>query len=143
MRLYRKNNREKINEYKRNLYKKDKTSKRLSDKKYKDKKIKTDPVFKFKVRMRTRLYQFFKTVGLKKYSSTAKLLGIDYKDAFTYIENKFIDGMNWGNYGEWHIDHIIPLSSAKTNEEIIKLCHYTNLQPLWAIDNIKKNNKIL
>ena len=51
--------------------------------------------------------------------------------------------MSWDNYGDWHIDHIIPLSSAKTEEEIYKLAHYTNLQPLWAEDNIKKSNKIL
>ena len=53
--------------------------------------------------------------------------------------------MSWDNYGlhGWHIDHIIPISSAKTEEELYKLFYYTNLQPLWAIDNIKKGNKIL
>jgi hypothetical protein len=49
--------------------------------------------------------------------------------------------MTWDNQGKWHIDHIIPLSSGNTEEEIIKLCHYTNLQPLWAIDNMKKGSK--
>ena len=50
--------------------------------------------------------------------------------------------MNWENRNLWHVDHIIPLSSAKTEEELVKLCHYTNLQPLWAEDNLKKSNKI-
>lgn len=52
--------------------------------------------------------------------------------------------MSWENHGlfGWHIDHKIPLSSAKDEEELKKLCHYTNLQPLWAIDNIKKRDKI-
>ena len=50
--------------------------------------------------------------------------------------------MNWSNQGKWHIDHIIPLDSAKTQEEIIKLFNYKNLQPLWAKDNIKKSNKM-
>jgi hypothetical protein len=49
--------------------------------------------------------------------------------------------MSWDNKHLWHIDHIIPLSSAKTEDELKQLCHYTNLQPLWAADNIKKSNK--
>jgi len=57
------------------------------------------------------------------------------------LEHQFKEGMNWDNQGKWHIDHIIPLSSGNTEEEIIKLCHYTNLQPLWAIDNMKKGSK--
>jgi len=51
--------------------------------------------------------------------------------------------MNLDNQGKWHIDHIIPLSSAKTEGEFYELCHYTNLQPLWAENNIKKSNKII
>jgi hypothetical protein len=51
--------------------------------------------------------------------------------------------MTWENQGKWHIDHIIPLSSAKTEKEMYKLCHYTNLQPLWAFDNLSKGSKIL
>ena len=49
--------------------------------------------------------------------------------------------MSWENHGEWHIDHKKPLASAKTEEELKKLCHYTNLQPLWALDNIRKGAK--
>ena len=61
-----------------------------------------------------------------------------------YIEQKFTEGMCWNLVGkEIHIDHIIPLSSANTEEDIYKLCHYTNLQPLWAKDNLSKSNKIL
>ena len=58
-----------------------------------------------------------------------------------HLESQFIDGMGWDNRVEWHIDHIIPLSSAKTEDELYRLCHYTNLQPLWAEDNLKKGNK--
>ena len=69
------------------------------------------------------------------------MIGLHPIDLKNYIENKFTEGMSWDNYGKWHIDHIIPLNSAKTEEEIIKLCYYTNLQPLWASDNIRKKDK--
>ena len=48
--------------------------------------------------------------------------------------------MSWSNHGKWHLDHIIPISSARTKEEAIKLNHYSNFQPLWAIDNLVKHN---
>ncbi len=51
--------------------------------------------------------------------------------------------MSWENMGKWHVDHIIPLATAKTEDEVIKLCHYSNLQPLWAEDNWAKSDKIL
>ena len=51
--------------------------------------------------------------------------------------------MTWNNYGEWELDHIIPISSATTEEEVYKLNHYTNFQPLWMSENRKKGNKIL
>lgn len=60
-----------------------------------------------------------------------------------HLERQFVEGMTWENRNEWHIDHIIPLSSAKTEDELYELCHYTNLQPLWAEDNLKKSNKVL
>jgi hypothetical protein len=63
-----------------------------------------------------------------------------------YLEKQFAPGMTWENYGidGWHIDHIIPLSSAKGDlDQLKKLCHYTNLQPLWAEDNLKKSNRLI
>ena len=58
--------------------------------------------------------------------------------------HKFTEGMSLDIMGrDIHIDHIIPLSSAKTEEEVYRLCHYTNLQPLWAEENLKKGNRIL
>jgi hypothetical protein len=70
------------------------------------------------------------------------MLGIEWEMAKQHIERQFTKGMNWDNQGKWHIDHIIPLASANTEEELIKLCHYTNLQPLWAEDNLTKSDKI-
>ena len=56
------------------------------------------------------------------------------------IENKFAFGMSWENYGKWHIDRIITVCMAKTEEDVLTLNHYKNLQPLWAIDNLKKGS---
>jgi len=81
--------------------------------------------------------------GYSKSSRTHEILGVTYEYFKIYIENKFTDGMSWDNYGDWHLDHIIPISSAKSLEEAINLCFYENFQPLWAKDNRAKSNKIL
>ena len=49
--------------------------------------------------------------------------------------------MTWSNYGEWHLDHKVPISWAKSEEEVYKLSHYTNFQPLWMNDNLSKDNR--
>jgi len=97
--------------------------------------------FKFKNRLRTLIRISITKQGYTKKSKTFKILGCDYNTIIKHLESKFKNGMNLENYGLWHIDHIIPISSAKTEDEVIKLNHYTNLQPLWAIDNLKKYNK--
>lgn len=102
-----------------------------------------DPVFKLKLKVRGMITLSFKRRNVRKNDKTEKILGCEIQTFREYFEKLFVDGMSWENEGEWHIDHIIPLASANTVEEVYKLCHYTNLQPLWAIDNIKKGDKIL
>jgi hypothetical protein len=82
-------------------------------------------------------------VNIKKTNKTFDIVGCTPQFLKEYLEKQFVDGMHWGNYGEWHIDHIIPLSSMKHKDEIHILCHYTNLQPLWAKDNLIKSNKLI
>jgi hypothetical protein len=89
------------------------------------------------------LWKYLKIFNITKRNKTFNIVGCSPQFLKEHLENQFIDGMDWDNRGEWHIDHIIPLSSAKTEDELYKLCHYTNLQPLWAEDNLKKSNKIL
>lgn len=102
-----------------------------------------DELFAIKVRLRNLIRNSFRRQGYKKFNiSTEEIVGMGYDDFKKYLESKFIDGMDWDNRGEWHIDHIVPLSSANTEEELISLSHYTNLQPLWAEDNLKKGDKI-
>jgi hypothetical protein len=84
--------------------------------------------------------------GSSKSKSTLELLGCNLDQLKQYIETLFKPGMTWGNHSKfgWHLDHIIPCSSFDlTDVEQQKKCfHYTNLQPLWAKDNIKKGSKL-
>lgn len=110
--------------------------------KYSNQRIKTDELFKLLITLRKRIRQIYKNKKFIRLSSKI-LIGEELEFVKIYLENQFTDSMNWNNHGKWHIDHIIPLSSANTEEELIKLCHYSNLQPLWAKDNLSKGNKIL
>ena len=106
-------------------------------------KRKTDPLFKMQCNLRSRTSKAFKNKGYKKSSQTHEMLGVDWEVCKAHIERQFTKGMKWSNQGEWHIDHIIPLASAKNEKELRKLCHYRNLQPLWATDNMSKSDKII
>lgn len=110
---------------------------------YEKKRKKSDPKFKILRNSRIRIYNFLIKENLYKTEKTISLLGCEIDTLKTHLESLFTKDMSWDNYGKdgWHIDHIIPLSSAKSEEEILKLCHYTNLQPLWAEDNLKKGNR--
>jgi hypothetical protein len=83
--------------------------------------------------------------GVVKAGSAVKDLGCSLEFLKQYIESKFQEGMTWENYGRtgWHIDHIVPLTNfdLTDREQFLKASHYTNLQPLWALDNILKYNK--
>ena len=107
-------------------------------------KRRTNVIFKLKNNMRSRLIQFFNGYKLHKDNKTFNIVGCSPEFLKDYIENQFTEGMSWELMGKYiHIDHRIPLSSAKSEEEVYKLCHYTNLQPLWAEDNLSKGSKIL
>ena len=106
---------------------------------YQRQRLQSDPAFKACRNVRNRLNSFLKGKG--KFS---KHLGCTLKDFKTHIESQFQPGMNWENYGEWHIDHKHPLSVAYEEgpEAFAKASHYANLQPMWALDNLKKHAKV-
>ena len=112
--------------------------------KYFIKKRNETPTFKLTDNMRRRVNIFLKLNNITKRNKTFDIVGCSPECLKEYLEQKFTEGMSWELMGKFiHVDHIIPLSSAKTEEEIYRLCHYTNLQPLWAEDNLKKGSKIL
>jgi hypothetical protein len=110
--------------------------------KYMKHKRDSDHVFSIASRVRTRINMAILQQGYSKTSKNSDVLGCTWDEFAAYIKSKFLDGMTFENRNLWHIDHIIPLASANSEEEIIKLNHYTNLQPLWAIDNLRKGCKI-
>jgi hypothetical protein len=151
---YRKEHPEKVKEVKKKIYERKKESilKHQSDYRKKNRKDitrknlerrKTDPIHHLKHIMNSRLRMFLKSRKLSKTNKTFTIVGCTPSELKEHLEKNFYDGMTWENQGKWHIDHIIPLSSATNEEEVYKLCHYTNLQPLWAEDNLKKSNKIV
>lgn len=125
-REYSKNNREKVNEYIRNKYA-------------------TNLQFKIECILRARLLVALK--GKQKSDRTLNLIGCTIPELKIYIEKQFKNGMTWENwkYKGWHIDHVKPISKFDLSDEkeILKACHYTNLQPMWSLDNHRKGNKLI
>jgi len=123
---YSKNNKEKIN-------------------KYIKEKRKNDPLFRLKSSVRSRLNEFLKNHNILKTNKSFEIIGCSPQELKVHLEKQFTDGMNWNNYGfyGWHMDHKIPLYYGKTEEQIYKLCHFSNIQPLWWKENFSKGNKIL
>jgi len=91
---------------------------------------------------RSSLKLALKRLGRKKESSTIDILGYSAFDLKLHIEPLFKDGMSWDNWGEWHIDHKIPISRFDKDTPINVVNSLDNLQPLWALDNLSKSNKI-
>jgi hypothetical protein len=134
---YNQKNKELISLRKLNWYRKNKNriNKKLSDRK------KLDPIFKLKTLYRSKIN---KILGSNR-EKTFDLIGCTPIELKLHIEGQFKENMCWENHGPmgWHIDHIMPLSSAKNEDELKKLCHYTNLQPLWWFENLEKRDKVL
>lgn len=150
---YRDKNKDKIKSYKlteeQKIKKKIYTKKWLDENKeqvkiqknnYKIKKIKNDVLFSLKHNINTSILYHLRNFGSSKKSRTQEILGCSFDDFKIYLESKFEEWMNWENRGlyngelkyGWDIDHIIPISTAKTEEDVIELSHYTNLQPLCS-----------
>tara|TARA_R110002126_G_scaffold188431_2_gene336825 strand:+ start:472 stop:1068 length:597 start_codon:yes stop_codon:yes gene_type:complete len=116
---WRTDNRDKVNEYYRERMR--------------------DPLVKLKHRARVRIREI---LGSVKDKTTPEYLGCSFEELVIHIEEQFTEGMTWENMSEWHIDHIIPLFEGKTLEQVIPLFHYSNLQPLWATDNLQKGKRL-
>jgi hypothetical protein len=131
---YSKNNRLELNEYRRE---------------YDKKRLKVDVVYKLTKSIRSLIFISIKVRGYTKNSKTYIILGCSFEYFKLYIESKFENWMNWSNHGKytgnynetWQLDHIIPISSAKNEKDVVHLNHYTNFQPICSKVNNEKSNK--
>ena len=112
---------------------------------YQNNRYKTNIQYKLSESLRSRLRSALK--NNQKIGSAVKDLGCSIDELKVYLESKFLPGMSWNNWTHdgWHIDHIKPLASFDLTDrnQLLQACHYSNLQPLWAKDNICKRDKIL
>jgi hypothetical protein len=136
------NNKEKKLEYQKEYasLNKEKISKYKME--YQRNRRNNDPIFKLKYVVGRLIRNSLKCKGLSKNKKSIDILGCDIQFFKNYIEEMFIDDMSWENYGKvWDIDHKIPLSSATTEQEVLRLNHYTNLQPLdsYINRNVKRD----
>jgi len=151
--IWREQNRDRLKDYHKDYqknYRRKKQSRKPSTPESRQKRNihinnckKNDPNFKLQGSLRSRLRNALK--GNYKSGSAVRDLGCSIESFKAYLESKFQTGMTWDNHGQygWHIDHIKPLSSFDLTDrkQLLEACHYTNLQPLWAADNLSKYNK--
>jgi hypothetical protein len=128
---YREKNKDKIREIKRNYEKTRKAN---------------DPLYKLVANFRTAIWTVLKENNMDKYGHYFEILQYSPEELATHLENQFTEGMTWENYGEWHVDHILPITSFNFQEigdnEFMRCWSLENLQPMWGDENIRKSNKI-
>jgi hypothetical protein len=100
----------------------------------------TDPIFNLKDNIRRRINETLAKNDFTKSKNTIDCIGCSWEELQLHLEKQFKPGMSWENREDWHVDHIKPISLATTEEEVYELNHFTNLQPLWAEDNLKKSD---
>lgn len=144
---YRKENKKIVNERNRRYYHSQNEKCRETRRKQHHRR-KNDARYKLPRMLRNRLHNALKySYTKKKEYKTLSLLGCSIEELKQHIEAQFQPGMTWDNwsYKGWHLDHIRPLCTFDLTdpEQLKQACHYTNLQPLWGIDNMQKPNKIV
>jgi hypothetical protein len=134
----------KLKEYQVEYSKANRNKINARSRRYVQQRIKTDLQFRITHVLRSRLCAAIK--GRKPVQQTMDLVGISFTELISYLEGRFQHGMSWANYGfrGWHVDHIAPIASFDlTDPDQQRRCfHYTNLQPLWWKDNLRKKHSI-
>jgi len=147
---YKEENKERVKEYKKKYYEENKENILEVQYRYMKFRRKNDPLYRLTDNIRKLIYNSLKNNGYTKKTKTYKILGCSFEDFKKHIESQWEDWMNWDNYGlyngnecyGWDFDHIIPLSSCECEEDVYKLNHYSNFQPLCSYlnRNVKRDN---
>jgi hypothetical protein len=129
---YREKNIDKIREVKRN---------------YERTRKANDPLYKLVANFRTAIWTVLKENNMDKYGHYFEILQYSPEQLAYHLEKQFSEGMTWENYGEWHVDHKLPITSFNFQEigdnEFMRCWGLDNLQPMWADENIRKSNKVI
>ena len=140
-------NRDRLNEYHRDWRDENRDKWRENKRLYQKKRKDSDPLYKLISNFRTAIYQVLKENNVVKNGHYFEILKYEPQDLIVHLEKQFKDDMNWKNYGKWHVDHILPISSFDIKEigdgEFMKCWSLENLQPLWGEENIIKSNKVI
>ena len=159
---WREKNKDSVREYVRTWNEKNKEHRKQYLKEYQEKNIDnirktkrdyernrkaTDPLYKLISNFRTAIYQVLKESNVEKNGHYFDILGYTPEELINHLEKQFTEGMTWDNYGEFHVDHKLPISSFNIkeigDEEFMRCWCLDNLQPMWGEENIRKSNKIL
>jgi hypothetical protein len=138
---YYKANKEKIKAYQKAWCGTNREKIKETKKSYMKRRLKEDPLFAVKEKLRKCVYHSFRRIAQNKSIDTQTLLSCSWQEAKEHFERLFKEGMSWENHGEWHIDHIRPVSSF-AEDELHLMNHISNLQPLWSEENLSKRAKL-
>ena len=144
---WQKDNRDRLNDYHQKWREKNIDKHREYKRKYEKHRKDSDPLYKLISNFRTAIYQVLKESNVEKNKHYFDILQYSPEELISHLESQFTDTMNWDNYGEWHVDHKLPITSFNIqemgDEEFMKCWSLNNLQPMWGKENIVKGNKII
>jgi len=144
---WQKDNRDRLNDYHQKWREKNIDKHREYKRKYEKHRKDTDPLYKLITNFRTAIWTVLKESNVDKYGHYFDVLQYTPEELINHLERQFKDDMTWDNYGIWHVDHKLPITSFDIqemgDEEFMKCWCLDNLQPMWGEENIRKSNKIL
>jgi hypothetical protein len=144
---WRENKKEQLKEYQKKWREENRDKLRKTKRDYERNRKSSDPLYKLISNFRTAIYQVLKESNVEKNRHYFDILQYTPEELIIHLESQFKDTMSWDNYGEWHVDHKLPITSFNIEEmgdkEFMKCWALENLQPMWGEENIRKSNKIL